>query len=74
MDVSTGEDEDGETVTILTGEDAGIVTVFEFGPAKKEVVARLVTVIVATDVGDVRGGNPKIEPPVYELKCASVTD
>ena len=64
MDVLTRGDEDGETVTLLTGEDAGIVTVFELGSAKKEVVARSVTVIVAADVGDVRGGNPKIEPPV----------
>lgn len=64
MDVLTGEDEDGETMTLLAGEDAGTVTVFELGPAQKAGVARSVAVAVAADVEDVRGGNPKIEAGV----------
>lgn len=64
MDVLTGEDEDGETVTLSAGEDAGTVTVLELGPAQKAGVTRSVAVTVAADVEDVRGGNPMIEPLV----------
>ena len=56
--------EDAGTVTVLAGEDAWTVTISELGSVKKVVVTESLEFVMAADVEDISGGNPKIEPLV----------